>query len=131
MLAIIDNLLEFHKVFSLPIGKRPQLPKREIRALRQKLDYEEFNELMAAEIANDLVEIADAIADLIYVLVGHAVSYGIPLDEVWREVHQSNMSKAPGGIVHRRADGKILKPDNWRPPQIATILDCYAPRREK
>jgi predicted HAD superfamily Cof-like phosphohydrolase len=87
-----------------------------------KLITEEFNELCDAEEANDLVEIADALADIIYIACGTAVSYGIPLDKVFEEVHRSNMAKLVDGKVLRREDGKVQKPEGWTPPDIEGVL---------
>jgi predicted HAD superfamily Cof-like phosphohydrolase len=72
----------------------------------------------------DLVGIADGIADSVYVLVGTALEYGIPLDRVWGAVHSANMAKVDPvtGKVRKRFDGKVLKPDGWKRPDIAAIL---------
>lgn len=74
--------------------------------------------------AGDMEEIADGLADLIYVAVGAALEFGIPLDRVWAEVQRSNMAKvdAETGRVRKRADGKVLKPDGWTPPDIKSAL---------
>jgi predicted HAD superfamily Cof-like phosphohydrolase len=74
--------------------------------------------------AKSLPDIADAIADSIYVLVGTALEYGIPLDRVWNAVQAANMAEVDPvtGLVRKRTDGKILKPDGWLPPDIAGIL---------
>lgn len=66
-----------------------------------------------------LVEVADGIADAIYVLLGTAIEAGVDMDPVFDEVHRSNMAKAGGP---RRADGKVLKPAGWTPPDIAGVL---------
>jgi predicted HAD superfamily Cof-like phosphohydrolase len=64
------------------------------------------------------------LADLIYVAVGTAISLGIPIDDVFAEVHRSNMSKTgPDGKAIRRADGKILKGPNYSPADIESLLD--------
>jgi len=67
----------------------------------------------------DLVEIADGIGDVIYVLLGTAVSYGIDLRPIFDAIHDSNMKKV-GGCT--RDDGKIMKPEGWVPPDIEGIL---------
>lgn len=67
----------------------------------------------------NLVETADALADIAYVTVGAAVTWGIPLAEVVDEVHASNMTKVGGD---KREDGKILKPVGYRPPAVAGVL---------
>ena len=82
---------------------------------------EELEELWDSLTSGKLEYTADAIADLIYVLIGTALRYGIPLDEVFAEVHRSNMTK--DGT--RRDDGKILKGESFEPPRIKEILDKY------
>lgn len=67
----------------------------------------------------DLEKLSDGLADLIYVTVGTALEFGIPLDRVWAEVQRANMQKASGP---RRADGKVLKPPGWVPPDIHGAL---------
>lgn len=72
----------------------------------------------------NLTEVADGIGDSIYVLCQLARSLGIPLDEVFQCIHQNNMTKVgPDGKVVRREDGKILKPEGWKPPDIWDILN--------
>ena len=66
-----------------------------------------------------MADVADGIADLIYVLLGRAIAYGIDLRPVWDEVQRANMSKEGGG---KRADGKILKPPGWRAPDINGVI---------
>lgn len=77
-----------------------------------------------------MVKVADGLADLIYVCIGTALTLGIPLDRVWKEVHRSNMAKVQGG-VRRREDGKILKPEGWTPPDVEGCLygDAEKPSR--
>lgn len=65
------------------------------------------------------IETADALADLVVVIVGMALELGLPLDRVWDEVHRANMAKVgPDGKVMYRGDGKVLKPEGWTPPDI-------------
>ncbi len=120
-----DAVAEFHRAFGLTENSKPTLPSDDIRALRKKLLEEEFTEYNVGEDKNDLVEIADALADLIYIAYGTAVAYGIPLDKVFAEVHRSNMAKLVDGKVIRRDDGKVLKPAGWTPPNIKSILDAH------
>jgi len=71
----------------------------------------------------DPVEIADALGDGIYVKYGHAIERGIPLDDVLREIHRSNMSKlGDDGKPVLRNDGKILKGPRYSPPDIAKVI---------
>jgi len=118
-----NDVKEFHTVFGQRVGEIPSLPEMPERELRGKLLTEEFKEYIDAECDNDLVEVADALADIIYIALGTAVSYGIPLDKVFEEVHRSNMAKLVDGKVLRREDGKIRKPEGWTPPDIKSILD--------
>ena len=116
------NVRDFHKAFGQRVGETPELPEKDERELRKKLLAEEYTEYVVAEYNNDLVEIADALADIIYIAAGTAVSYGIPLDTIFAEVHRSNMSKLVDGKVIRRSDGKVQKPEGWNPPNIKNIL---------
>ncbi len=120
-LKVYHDVKNFHEVFSEPILNAPAFPSEERRRLRRDLVEEEYEELMAADWDDDLVEVADGITDLVYVLMGMALEYGIPMNPIWDEVHKTNMAKAEGG-VHRNSAGKIIKPDDWTPPNIAKIL---------
>jgi predicted HAD superfamily Cof-like phosphohydrolase len=102
--------------------KVPKLPPVSVRDLRMMLLKEEFEEYMEAEHNDDIVEIADALADLVYIVAGTALKYGIPLAEIFEEVHATNMAKFPDGKVTIRKDGKILKPVGWQPPDIPRLL---------
>jgi predicted HAD superfamily Cof-like phosphohydrolase len=119
---MFTDVRAFQRAVGQRVGEKPELPDVSERTLRMKLITEEFNELCDAEEANDLVEVADALADIIYIVCGTAVSYGIPLDDIFEEVHASNMAKLVDGKVLRRADGKIQKPEGWAPPDIERIL---------
>lgn len=120
---MFKDVMDFHKAFGQNIGEKPSFPDDNERLLRVKLLTEEFEEYMQAEKDNDIVEVADALADLIYIACGTAVSYGIPLDVVYNEVHRSNMSKLVDGKPIYREDGKVLKPKTWSPPDIKGILN--------
>jgi len=88
---------------------------------------EEVGEFVAASEKGDLVGIADALADIVYVVYGTALTYGIDLDAVLREVHRSNMSKlGRDGKPLIREDGKVVKSENYFPPDIASILSPQA-----
>jgi len=88
-----------------------------------KLIIEEFNELLDAYAVRDIVEIADACADLKWVIEGLEHTLQIPQQQVWDEVARSNLDKiSDDGTVLRRSDGKILKPHGWTAPDIKTIL---------
>ena len=133
-MKMISDVREFHERFGVPVETVPTVPSVERRELRMRLIAEEFNELKDAfgfrDMGGgekwlsdcDLPETADAIADLIYVLIGTAHEFGIPLDDVWNAVQVSNMSKLGGAT---RPDGKILKPEGWKAPDVAGILKAH------
>lgn len=109
----------FHRMFEIVVQEAPALVDDQTRALRIRLIHEEFEELKEAMAKNDLVGIAKEMADLLYVVYGTAVSYGIEMDAVFREVHRSNMSKVGG---YKREDGKWVKPATYSPAAIEPIL---------
>ena len=121
-MSVVDPLemvRSFHVAFDLSRRDAPQAAPPHERALRQSLIREEFEEFVRASDADDLVGVADALADLLYVVYGAAVTYGIDIRPIFAEVHRSNMAKVGG---RKNAAGKLLKPDGWQPPQLAPIL---------
>jgi len=122
-MSFYTDVRDFHEAFGQRIGDVPGFPDDDERKLRIKLLREEFREYLDGESFNDIIEVADALADIIYIACGTAVSYGIPLDDVFAEVHRSNMAKLVDGKVIRREDGKVQKPEGWTPPDIKSILD--------
>lgn len=114
-------LREFHETLHVHGGLAPDAPTADIpawiRDIRLTLLDEEVAELHEAMTAGDVVKIADALADIVYVAVGTAVPYGIPFDAVLREVHRSNMTK-----VNDLSLGKLVKGPGYDPPRIADIL---------
>lgn len=122
----ISDVADFHKLTGLPILNKPTIPAADRVELRWNLVNEEVNnELKPAIDADDLVGIGDAIVDSIYVLIGMALEYGLPLPMLWQAVQNANMSKADPvtGEIKRREDGKILKPEGWKPPDVAGIIE--------
>jgi predicted HAD superfamily Cof-like phosphohydrolase len=114
-------LREFHASKAIHGGLMPGRPTADIpdwvAQLRQDLLDEECGELREAVELGDIVKIADAVADIVYVAVGTAVVYGIPFDAVLREVHVSNMTK-----VNSPAEAKLVKGPGYEPPRIAALL---------
>lgn len=116
---------EFHQALDLPVRASPtvDIPNNE-RDLRIRLIFEEAREFADAAAASDLIEIADALADLVYVTYGAALHYGIDLDAAVAEIHRANMSKiGRRGDVIMRPDGKVLKGRAYRSPKLAAVLD--------
>jgi predicted HAD superfamily Cof-like phosphohydrolase len=121
MKSAFRDVLLFHKKFRPHlIGKTPKIPDQDLCALRMRLVREEYTELSSAYLDNKLEDLADSIVDLIYVLIGMAISYGIDLSPLWEEVQDANMRKQ---IENGRPDGKVSKPEGWIPPDIKGILD--------
>ncbi|MDI6024051.1 hypothetical protein QBL02_10890 [Leucobacter sp. UT-8R-CII-1-4] len=115
---------EFHVAFDLPIASRPRgRVSNELSKLRVELLREEFEEFKNAVECEDVVAIADALGDIVYVTYGAAITYGIDLDAVLREIHRANMSKlGQDGRPVIREDGKVLKGSDYRPPRIVDVL---------
>ena len=88
------------------------------KELRIKLIREELREFGKAADDKNLVKIADALGDILYVIYGTGVSYGIDLELIFREIHESNMIKGQPSFL-RFSTGKILKAKNYRPPNPA------------
>ena len=123
--TMFEMVRDFHTAFGQHVGTRPLLPDANERLLRMNLMTEEYREYNNAEANNDMTNLAVELADIIYIACGTAVSYGIPLDEVFEAIHNANMAKLIDGKVIRREDGKIKKPEGWQPANIAGILNKY------
>lgn len=145
IVGMFSDVLDFHKFFGANIGQKPAFPSQERIALRRSLDAEENSELWKAVSARDMVKVADGIGDSIYVRLGMAAEFGIPMDLVWDAIHRRNMTKGlkphdmdcellnspednPArctcGAVLYREDGKVLKPEGFVAPdaEIRQIL---------
>ncbi len=120
-----QDVKEFHEAFGLPVsyGLPPEIRNGELRA---ELIEEEAKETVEAIRRGDLTEAIDGICDSIYVNIGAAIVFGVPLTNFFAAVHFSNMKKAGGG---RREDGKVIKPAGWRPPPIHAMLEGLRAKR--
>jgi predicted HAD superfamily Cof-like phosphohydrolase len=149
-----SKVLEFHRVFGATVNSKPTMPSLADKQLRVKLIAEELNEFSEALEAGDLVKIADALGDTLYVVLGSAVTCGIDLETVLSEIHRSNMTKlwtyneldkVPStdcpviavrnlnpndrntrAFVVKRADGKVLKSPSYEPANISAIIERQA-----
>jgi predicted HAD superfamily Cof-like phosphohydrolase len=115
-----ERVKTFHRAMKVLVGDRPSFPSEKTLDLRHRLIEEEYQELCDAIEKRDMVEVADAIGDLLYVVNGFAVTLGIDIDPIFVEIHRTNMKKHPDG---KRADGKIIKPEGWEPPRIKRLLE--------
>lgn len=117
---------EFHKAFGLGIKEQPtaNLGAEKI-GLRYELMNEENEEYLAAAKKGDLVEVADALGDMLYILCGTIIEHGMQdkIVEVFDEIQRSNMSKlGEDGQPVYREDGKVLKGPNYFRPDLQKIL---------
>ena len=149
----LNQVADFHKTFNAPILDTPQIPSSQRCELRVSLLQEELNELKEAIDNNDLVEIADSLADLQYVLSGAVLEFGLgnKFVELFNEVQRSNMSKACNNeleaqatlehykqkdgtegyykenngkwLVYRKSDDKVLKSINYIRADLKKIIN--------
>ena len=149
----LNQVADFHKTFNAPILNEPQIPSQQRCELRVSLLQEELNELKEAIENNDLVEIADALADLQYVLSGAVLEFGLgeKFVDLFNEVQRSNMSKACNSeleaqetieyykqkdgtkgyykenngkwLVYREEDDKVLKSVKYSPAELSKIIN--------
>lgn len=125
MKKFIDMVAEFHTAFNMPDPQDYKQLTPEQYELRHRLLEEENNEYLEACGHDDLVGIADALGDQLYIIYGTILKHGLQnkIEEVFTEIHRSNMSKLDEkGNPILRADGKILKGKNYFKPDIKKIL---------
>lgn len=116
VVSIETDVVEFHRALDIPIYSTPELRRSELRAT---LIEEEAEETVSAIRNGDLPGAIDGLCDLLCVVHGAALEFGVDILLFWEEVHRTNMAKADGPV---REDGKRLKPPGWTPPDIAGIL---------
>ena len=118
---------EFHIAFKLNIQNKPTINISEDRKkLRFELMKEENEEYLEAAQNNDIVEVADALGDMLYILCGTIIEHGMQdkIEEVFNEIQRSNMSKlGEDGKPIYREDGKVLKGPNYFKPDFSKILE--------
>ena len=112
---------QFHERFGLRTNTRPSLPGAGVHRLRTLLIEEELAEFRNAGEAEDLVGVADALADLLYVVYGAAAEYGVDLEPVFAEIHRANMTK--DSRARCRADGKVSKGAAYQPPDVRGVVE--------
>lgn len=150
----LNQVADFHKTFKAPILETPQIPSEERAKLRVDLLQEELNELSQAIKDGNIVEVADALCDLQYVLSGAVLEFGLgeKFVELFNEVQRSNMSKACSSqseaqmtldhylekdttigyykqvgdkwVCYRASDDKVLKSINYSPANLKSILNA-------
>ena len=147
----LTNVVEFHSTFKHPILPEPEIPDQKRCDLRVELIQEELNELKEAIADKDIIEVADALADIQYVLAGAILEFGLgsKFSALFDEVQRSNMSKACASIeeaeqtvehyakqgveayiepidghylIYRQSDNKTLKSINYSPADLSRVL---------
>jgi predicted HAD superfamily Cof-like phosphohydrolase len=123
----IKHVEEFYRAYNIPIPEGMRFLHKERALLRHKLIQEEVGELLDASMSSQgtLVDVADAIADCFYILIGTALEYGIAdkIPALFDEVHASNMSKlGEDGKPIYREDGKVMKGPNYKKPNLKSIV---------
>ena len=114
---------DFMEAFGQDVQFEPTWPDFNTRELRLELIQEELEELSDAVADRDMIQIADALTDLLYVVYGAGHTFGLDLDECFQEVHRSNMSKlGENGRPIYREDGKVMKGPGYFEPDLEGIL---------
>ena len=118
-----EKVKEFMTTFGQEVKDKAEFPNEKIVDLRKKLIDEEFNELKDAINENNLIEVADALTDILVVTYGAGVAFGIDLDKCFKEVHRSNMSKlSEDGKPIYNEFGKVMKGPNYFKPNLKQYL---------
>ena len=123
----LKHVEDFHNAFGLGVAKKPTIDlSKETIKLRLDLMKEENEEYFEAAKRNDMVEVADALGDMLYILCGTILSHGMQdkIHEIFEEIQTSNMSKLgdDGKPIYRK-DGKVMKGPKYFKPNIKAILE--------
>ncbi|MCW4467853.1 nucleoside triphosphate pyrophosphohydrolase family protein [Flavobacterium sp. MFBS3-15] len=123
----LDSVKQFHASFGLGISEIPKGDLGDtVNLLRYNLMKEENEEYLEAVQNNDIVEIADALGDMLYILCGTIIEHGLQykIEEVFEEIQRSNMSKlgSDGRPIYRE-DGKVMKGPDYFKPDFTKILE--------
>lgn len=134
MTTPLEDVQLFHTTFNLKDVFHPDkfpIPDFRVLEFRKELIEEEcvretlpaFHNLSLAPTLENMVELADGLIDTLYVTYGALVALEFPTEKLWKEVQRSNMSKMwDDGLVHKREDGKVLKPPGFTPPDLHSIM---------
>ena len=118
-----ESVKKFMQTFGQEVKEKPGFPNNKIISLRYDLINEELAELKDAINDNDIVEVADALTDILVVTYGAGAAFGIDLDKCFNEVHRSNMSKlSKEGKPIYNEFGKVMKGPNYSPPNLKKII---------
>ena len=126
MQKLLNKVKEFHEKFDIPLRNEFSLIDTKEYELRYALMKEENEEYLTACHNSDKIEIADALGDKLYILLGTIVQHGFQdkIEEVFNLIHDNNMSKLDEhGNVIRDANGKVRKPDNFKPVDLSKVVN--------
>ena len=123
----LKSVQMFHEAFGVKMSNKPTLElSKDILKLRHSLMQEENNEYLKAVEEKNLIEVADALGDMLYILCGTILTHGFQnlIEDIFDEIQSSNMSKLgdDGKPIHRN-DGKVLKGPNYKKPNIKKIIN--------
>ena len=119
-----EDVQKFMQTFGQMVRTKPQFPDEKTMRLRYDLIKEELNELELAMKSKNLKEIADALADILYVTYGAGYAYGINLDKCFKEVQRANMSKLGNdGKPIYNDKGKVMKGPNYLAPNLKQFVE--------
>ena len=118
-----DDVKNFMEIYGQEIKTKSSFPNEKIVQLRYDLIKEELDELSLAIKEKDIIEVADALTDLLYVVYGAGHSFGIDLDKCFAEVQRSNLSKLniDGKPIYNE-NGKVMKGPNYSKPNLKQFL---------
>lgn len=107
----------FHEKFDIPVSDKPQMLDKERFEFRCQLHYEEQKEFEAAFVSGDMVKIADGLGDLLFVITGTCIEFGLPMEEILNAISEANLRKQP-------SEPKPVKGEGWVGPEdaISTAL---------
>ena len=118
-----DDVKNFMEIYGQEVKTKSSFPREKIIQLRYDLIKEELDELSVAINNKDIVEVADALTDLLYVVYGAGHSFGIDLDKCFTEVQRSNLSKLDiDGKPIYNENGKVMKGPNYSKPNLKQFL---------
>jgi predicted HAD superfamily Cof-like phosphohydrolase len=119
-----EKVGDFMEAFGQEVLYEPTLPDFNLAALRLDLIEEEVQELRDGLGRSSLLEVADALTDILYVVYGAGHAFGIDLDDCFSEVHRSNMTKlGEDGRPVYRDDGKVMKGPNYEEPDLTPFVE--------
>ena len=118
-----DDVKNFMQIYGQEVKTKSSFPSKKIIQLRYNLIKEELDELSVAIENKDIIEVADALTDLLYVVYGAGHAFGINLDKCFEEVQRSNMSKLnKDGKPIYNENGKVMKGPNYSKPNLKQFL---------